>query len=436
MNEIMTRIELDGKIICSKPLLSDETLSSIRNKLKERVQDIHYHFLDLEGNNIETQNEDNYKLSDIINNKKIKIMTALEKLLIKIILNDKEFSCSKNISPKQNLNEVRNILKNEIKQDFIFLDSDGFIVDIRDENDYLIQDILNNNSINLKNNQNNNNIPPSNQTKFDFSKYKEIKSEEFYRGIKLYLYSEKERKSRHEGIYEYYYDEFDSNDYKEAYIIFFVGDIGTGKTLAINAFFNIIKGIKLEDEFRFILINEHGKKINISQTYGIHIYYIKDFTNKPFILIDSELFPDSNRCRGWPKSSLELIIYVFKNIIEHINAVCLTTKSSNSRLSCDHYYICKFFSGLFSEDISENLCFIFTFANNDTMKFGPYLIKNIEHDTFFSNKSERKNTKYWFAFDNAMLFDEEINSKICKYSYAQLYKFYEEIKKLIPNKSK
>ena len=39
----------------------------------------------------------------------------------------------------------------------------------------------------------------------------------------------------------------------------FIGKTGDGKSTAINALFNIIKGIKLEDNHRFILIKEPKK---------------------------------------------------------------------------------------------------------------------------------------------------------------------------------
>ena len=57
-----------------------------------------------------------------------------------------------------------------------------------------------------------------------------------------------------------------------AYILLFVGKTGDGKSTAINSFFNIIKGIKIEDKYRFILIEEKEKEKGqtISQTDGIH----------------------------------------------------------------------------------------------------------------------------------------------------------------------
>ena len=84
MSKTITKIELDGNIIGSKPLLLDDSLSSVRTKIKEKTKNINYQFLDIDGNNIEVQDEDDYKLSDIINEKKIKIISSQNGELIKI----------------------------------------------------------------------------------------------------------------------------------------------------------------------------------------------------------------------------------------------------------------------------------------------------------------------------------------------------------------
>ena len=91
LSKIITKIEFEGKIIGSKPLSLDDTLSSVRTKLKEKTKNISYQFLDAEGNNVEVGDENDYKLSDIINDKKIKIVAAEIGEPIKIFINNKEF---------------------------------------------------------------------------------------------------------------------------------------------------------------------------------------------------------------------------------------------------------------------------------------------------------------------------------------------------------
>ena len=125
-------------------------MSSIRNKIKEKTKNINYQFLDSEDNKVEIEDENDYKLSDIINNKKIKIVLSENgDNFIKIFLNNKQF-CSKNISESQNLNDIRNILNHDIKQDFVFLDTDSCDIEKGDEKDYSVKDILKNQTIYLK----------------------------------------------------------------------------------------------------------------------------------------------------------------------------------------------------------------------------------------------------------------------------------------------
>lgn len=151
MSRIITKIELDGKIIGSKPLSSNDTVSSIRDKIKEKTKGINYKFLDNDGNDIEASDENDYTLQDIINEKKIKIVSieGEDSAQIKIYLNN-ELKFSKNISSNSYLNEVRKILENDLPKNFVFLDQDECEIEKQDEKDYSVQDILNDESIKLK----------------------------------------------------------------------------------------------------------------------------------------------------------------------------------------------------------------------------------------------------------------------------------------------
>ena len=189
---------------------------------------------------------------------------------------------------------MRDIIKDDLKGEFIFLDWEGDNIDQDGEEDFNTKEILKNGEIKIKLKDSisptNNKItleeaPISkekiNQTKieekpeikkinFDLSKHKFIKK---MNGLSLYKYSQVKRSSNHELVYHYHYDTFNSNDYRKAYIVLFVGKTGDGKSTAINAFFNIIKGIQLQDDFRFILIEEE-KKLQGYQSLMEFIYII------------------------------------------------------------------------------------------------------------------------------------------------------------------
>ena len=466
MSKTIAKIELDGKIIGSKPLLSDDTLTSIRGKIKEKTKGINYKFLDNDGNYIEASDENDYSLQDIINEKKIKIISieSEDSGQIKIYLND-ELKFSKNISQNNNLNEARKILENDLPKDFIFLDQDECEIEKQDEKEYSVQDILNNKSIKLKCDKSvpkkEKNVPkskpeetknvssddkpeptpaPPAKIKYDLSKYQEIKLDDEYgpENLKLYKYSNiKDVTKGHERVHEYFYDKFDVNDENEAYVVLFCGKSGDGKSTAINAFFNIVKGIKLEDNFRFVLITEpESKRQDKSQTKGVHLYYIKDYNNKPLIIIDSQGYGDTEGLHEDEKIT-EAFTYVFTEKIEHINAACFISQAIRNRLDDTTKYIFSSVTGLFAEDISENFIILATFANSETMKKGPVFIQSIDHDAGFLKIKKRMDKNYWFAFDSKCLFDDDIESRLTKYSYQQLYNLYEEkIKKLFPKGTK
>ena len=123
-------------------------------------------------------------------------------------------------------------------------------------------------------------------------------------------------KDKDKLVFHYFADDLTENEIQNAYIILFAGKTGSGKTTAINAFVNIVKGIKLGDPKRYNLISEQPKATGQaeSQTDGIHLYYLKDYKNEPLIIIDSQGYGDT---RGHSKD-LEInkaFEYVFSNIV-------------------------------------------------------------------------------------------------------------------------
>lgn len=474
MSKTITKIELDGNVIGSKPFLSNEALSSIRNKVKERINNNNFKFLDNDGNYIDETDENDFTLKDIILEKRIKLISTSKEDSnpINIYINDNLF-CSKNFSQSCHLDEIRKALSKEIKGNFIFLDQDELEIEKQDEEDFSIEDILKNDSIKLKSNEKiepektpssrpekvsqkktntstkkeNSKLvsdpkpAPLAQATYNLSEYEEFKSTEFEpQNIKLYKYSNIQGiQSRDKNVFEYFVDKFDVNDYRDAYIVLFCGKSGDGKSTAINAFFNIVKGIKLEDNFRFILISEEirGGGQHASQTKGVHIYYLKDYENKPIIILDSQGYGDTGGINEDHKIT-EAFTYVFTEKIQHINAACFISKATTNRLDTLTKYIFSSVTGLFAEDISENFIILATFANSETIKKGPAFITSINKDNDFLNIQKRMDKDhYWFAFDSKTLFEDEINERLTKYSYDQFFKLYEEkIKRLFPKETK
>ena len=435
MSKQVIKIQLNSKSIGTKPLIINDTLTTIREKIRDRI-DKPYLFLDKEGNIIKTEDEGNLKLENIVKEKKINIIE--DESQMKIILNDSEL-CFMKYTPSQKLNEIRNIIMNKINDDFTFLDIDGFEVMKKDECDYEVDDIINDKSLKLKSlkpsnptqNKNNNLMKPQINKKIrniNLSKYEIIEKKE---DLTIYKYSNLQRKSDHKLVYQYFYDPYEIRDFQDAYVVLFCGKTGDGKTTAINAFFNIIKGVTLVDNYRFILISEPEKEKGQaeSQTDGVHIYYIRDYDNKPVILIDSQGYGDT-RGKQYDELIDKAFQYVFSHVIEHINAVGFIVKSNTNRIDILTKYIFSSVTSLFSEDISENFIILATFANKSTMEKGPDFVSSIKTDADFLKIEERMDSNWWYAFDGKNILDNE-KDKLTVYSFSKASEYYEQkVKKL------
>ena len=243
--------------------------------------------------------------------------------------------------------------------------------------------------------------------KKEYEIIKIIKAEEEDEGdekdkdLKIYRYSNIKPLSKHDLVFQHFYDHFDSNDLNNAYIVLFIGGINNGKTTAINALFNIIKGIKIEDKHRFILIEEiENKNYGLSQTKGIHLYYLKDYNDKPIIIIDTQGYCDINAPISDEKLNF-IFKFVFEKLIDHINIICYTFKASYNRIDLlMHYSLTQL--NLYSKNMIENIIFLATFANGGTLKNGPPLIdriKDIPEYAKFIGKIK------WFACNSRTIFD-------------------------------
>ena len=443
-------VELNGENVYSIPSKLDDNLILIREKLKANFGDVF--FLDLDGNQVDKEDENELTLKDILlDSNKIKIQSKEIKENsennIEIVLNGENVS-SKNYDKSQNLSDLRKLLENEIKDNFLFLDEDENEIAKDDEEGFKLEDIIKNNTIKLKstsNNESNENI----KANIDLSKCEELERKD---DLIIYKYPindietinipNPDKNSEEKEIpliFKYNCDEFDINDEKLAYVIIFIGKTGDGKSNAINALFNIIKGIKLEDKYRIILIKEEKKEGGqaVSQTDGIHLYYIKDYNNHPIIIIDSQGYGDT---RGIYQDLEidEAFRVVFSNIIDHINAVGFISNATVNRLDIDTKYIFTSITKLFAGNINENFIILATHANYESMTEGPIFVESIQTDAECLKIEEKtkKGIKWWYAFDSKCILSNKIH-ELSNFSYSQLSDFYEEkVKKLEPKEIK
>ena len=442
MSKQITKLILDGKPVGTKPLLISDNLPSIREKIKDKIINS-YIFLDQDGNTIDKNDEKDYKLENITKEKCIQLKSeGNDGSGINIFLNDSKICCL-NCSKSQNLNEVRNLLNNSIKGDFTFLDQDSNPVTKDDEKDYSVEDILNNGEIKLKGNDspaatpfnesNNNEKKPETKKnikkkKIDFSGYEIVEKRN---DLTTYRPSNIQQKSNHKLVFNYQIEDYDIKDYHDAYVILFCGKTGDGKTTAINAFYNIVKGVELEDNYRFILITEPKKEKGQaeSQTDGVHLYYIRDYENKPVIIIDSQGYGDT-RGTMYDEMVNEAFRFVFSQVIDHINAALFIVKTNTNRIDILTKYIFSSVTCLFAEDISENFIILATFANRETISKGPAFVESIKTDADFLKINETMNEHWWYAMDSKSIMDNE-NDKLTNYSFEKAKELYNvKIKKL------
>ena len=262
----------------------------------------------------------------------------------------------------------------------------------------------------------------------NFFEYRVIKT---IRNGKLTLYKYSDNQSIEEkehSIYHYQFDRLNEEERAHAKIILFTGQTGHGKSTAINAFFNIMKGVKFEDEYRFILIEEKEKKEGqaVSQTKGIHLYYLKDVYKEPFIIIDSQGFLDTDNKVETDDKTSKIFEYLFQNTINHINSICFIHRGIDARLDIKVIYGINRVMSLFADDVKNSFFILNSFANRDAMEENPLFIRSVIKNKYFPNLIENRKGNWWYSFDSIEILTNIYPDSINLYSWEQYNKFYHE----------
>ena len=128
----------------------------------------------------------------------------------------------------------------------------------------------------------------------------------------------------------------------------------------------------------------------------------------------------------------ETFEYLFTNIIKHINIICFTTKSIDSRLDDQAKYIFSSSTSLFAEDASKNFIFLTTFANDVMIESGPTVIDLFKDNDNFNNIIKKFDEKWYYVIDSLSILRNR-SSDLAKYSYEQLFYLYKKIFKNFKN---
>ena len=236
--------------------------------------------------------------------------------------------------------------------------------------------------------------------------------------------------------------EFTSEEEDNSKVVLLVGKTGDGKSTFINALVNIYLGIQLEDNFRYLLINDQNKDQQESITKDISIYKIrpKEGLNFPFLkIIDTPGFGDTKGIEEDMKH-IKNFQGLFENELIFINCICFIVKASDSRVDFHQEYILNCVMDLFAENIKDNFMVGVTNFIAATENEKPNIISNAlskENNFYYQNILKRDNlareeilsSNWYFGSNNTTITNNKI--KISQKSKLNWEEAVENINKFI-----
>ncbi|KAI7796630.1 hypothetical protein IRJ41_002895 [Triplophysa rosa] len=198
---------------------------------------------------------------------------------------------------------------------------------------------------------------------------------------------------------------FGKDNAKKNKTIMMIGATGAGKTTLINSMINFILGVKWEDDFRFILIDEGKQKSQAeSQTSAITAYkinYMNGF-QVPYSLtiVDTPGFGDTRGISHDQKITKQIHEFFSQpGGIDHIDAVCFVVQASLARLTHTQKYIFDSILSIFGKDIAENILILVTFADGNR----PPVLESIKSSQVPCS-TDKSGEPLYFRFNNSALF--------------------------------
>ncbi|XP_036927021.1 verrucotoxin subunit beta-like [Acanthopagrus latus] len=147
--------------------------------------------------------------------------------------------------------------------------------------------------------------------------------------------------------------------------IIIFGEPDSGKSRLINGMINYIVGVKWEDNFRFVLIDEdQSRPQGPSQTSEVTVYKIN---HQDGFKIDHSLtivtidFPDVDRHKQIREQLFSLFTSILR--VREINAVCFVVQAALARLTPTHKYMFDTVLSIFDNSVAEILRVLVTFAD-------------------------------------------------------------------------
>lgn len=318
--------------------------------------------------------------------------------IIQIYLNDK-LQLKKELQLDTPLNEIRNSLSDDIKTDFTFLNKGSQQIEKDEEEDYKLKMIIKKqtNQLFLSDNKSISNIIEANKDKIlepiEGSKLLFIKKSEN---------DNEERESTNEELKIFKYPQifFSPSEAEKAFTFLVIGETGNGKTTLINSFLNVVMGITIDTDFRYVIVEEDDNSQIHSKTKNVNIYNIKGKDGSLFQIIDT---PGYNDTQGMPQDKIisQKIFEAFQTQLTSINAICFVVKSDAFRLSPTQKYIFHSILDLFGDDVKENFIAMLTFCDG-----GNSLVINTlkNKESIYSKIILHVKNPWYYKFNNSAFF--------------------------------
>ena len=318
--------------------------------------------------------------------------------IIQIYLNDK-LQLKKELQLDTPLNEIRNSLSDDIKTDFTFLNKGSQQIEKDEEEDYKLKMIIKKqtNQLFLSDNKSISNIIEANKDKIlepiEGSKLLFIKKSEN---------DNEERESTNEELKIFKYPQifFSPSEAEKAFTFLVIGETGNGKTTIINSFLNVVMGITIDTDFRYVIVEEDDNSQIHSKTKNVNIYNIKGKDGSLFQIIDT---PGYNDTQGMPQDKIisQKIFEAFQTQLTSINAICFVVKSDAFRLSPTQKYIFHSILDLFGDDVKENFIAMLTFCDG-----GNSLVINTlkNKESIYSKIIPHIKNPWYYKFNNSAFF--------------------------------
>uniref|UniRef100_A0A8C2FPG9 AIG1-type G domain-containing protein n=1 Tax=Cyprinus carpio TaxID=7962 RepID=A0A8C2FPG9_CYPCA len=179
--------------------------------------------------------------------------------------------------------------------------------------------------------------------------------------------------------------------------ILLVGEAGIGKTKLINVMINYMLGVKREDKVWFEITDDQSDRTSVhSQTSSITVYefYLQE-SPIHLTIIDTPGYGDTRRIEK-DKEIAESLLYLCKEVILEIHAVCLVIKATQTRISDRQIYIFDAVQSLFGRDIADNIILLLTHSRGAV----PKNILTAVKEAKIKCAVKEQNQPVYFLFDN------------------------------------